>query len=337
MLGGKVAGQLGMGLAVCLAAVGCVTLGGTTSAPPVAAVPVRPRPVPPAGPELRITDNVVAQASDIPIVPVPPPPLGRTTPPAPAPATPPKVTPAPPPAPPAAPAATALSVRQIYELARDRYATIDSYIVRLTRREQVKGKDQPEEIILFKFRKNPWSLSFKWLGTVGQGREAIYVKGQHEDKIHTMLAAGDAPFMPAGKVMSLPPDSILVRNASRHAITDAGIGALLDYMGQTLAANERGDHRQGTLTALGLTKRPEFPQRLLAVEKIIPPGAETELPRGGRRITYFDPESHLPVLVTTRDDRGHEVEYYRYDRLLTPVKLNDDDFNPKNLGIKPVR
>jgi len=41
---------------------------------------------------------------------------------------------------------------------------MDSYIARLTRREQVNGKKQPEEIILFKFRQQPWSVYFKWLG-----------------------------------------------------------------------------------------------------------------------------------------------------------------------------
>src|SRR5439155_4762609 len=116
----------------------------------------------------------------------------------------------------APPINAATSLRQVQRLAAERYAAIDSYIVRLRRREQVSGKGGPEEVLLFKFRKQPWSLYFKWLGQEGAGREVIYVKGQHENKIHTLLAAGDMPLMPAGRRIALVPDSLMVRSASRH-------------------------------------------------------------------------------------------------------------------------
>jgi hypothetical protein len=45
----------------------------------------------------------------------------------------------------------------------------------------------------------------------------------------------------------------------------------------------------------------------------------------------IDPVSHLPVLMSTRDQRGHEVEYYCYDNLQYPLRLGDDDFNPDRL------
>src|SRR5205085_3781407 len=66
-------------------------------------------------------------------------------------------------------------VRELYRDAAQRYAAIDSYIVRLRRREQVNGKDQPEELLLVKFRKQPTSVYFKWLGKEGHGREVVYV------------------------------------------------------------------------------------------------------------------------------------------------------------------
>ena len=64
---------------------------------------------------------------------------------------------------------------------------------------------------------------------------------------------------------------------------------------------------------------------------MIPPGVEPQLPRGGRRWLFFDPASHLPVLMITHDDKDHEVEYYCYDRLQYPVKLDDLDFDPDKL------
>jgi hypothetical protein len=226
---------------------------------------------------------------------------------------------------------SAAKLRELYNQAALRFASIDSYVARLRRREQVKGKDQPEELMLFKFRKQPWSVYFKWLGPTGNGREVIYVKGQHGDMIHTLLAAGDMPLAPAGKHMALAPDNVFVRSASRHPITDAGIGVMIEKFGRALESQERGDKRFGTLAYVGATKRPEYDALLETMEHVIPPGAELQLPHGGRRWLFFDTVSHLPVLMITHDDKDHEVEYYCYDRIQYPVKLDDLDFDPEKL------
>jgi hypothetical protein len=230
-----------------------------------------------------------------------------------------------------------LSARDLIRLAAERYASIDSYIVRMTRRETVRGKPGPEEIILFKFRKEPWSLHFKWLGETAHGREVVYVKGLYENKINTLLAAGDAPFMPAGKRIALAVDSPMVRSCSRHPITEAGIGALIASLESLQAAQERGDHSHGTLTLVAPQNRIEYAQPVQALEQVIASGVDPDFPRGGRRLFCFDPEWNLPLLVIGRDERGVEVEYYRYDRLQTPVRLDADDFNPAKLWALPKK
>jgi hypothetical protein len=222
-------------------------------------------------------------------------------------------------------------LRELQREAGAKYSGIDSYIARLRRREQINGKDRPEEVLLFKFRKQPFSVYFKFLGDEGQGREVVYVKGQYGDMIHSVLAAGDVPFMPAGKRMSFAPDSILVRSASRHVITDAGIGEIIDRCGKILDAVERNDNRLGTIRYVGPVKRPEFDQLMEVAEHDLPPGYDAGLPRGGKRWIMFDPRSHLPVMLITHDETGHEVEYYCYDRLAFPVKLDDADFDPAKL------
>ncbi len=218
MIGGKLARY--WGAAVCgILTAGCISLGdllpGGTDA---TCLPRRPRPAEETTtPDLRIPVDAVAQGPDIPLVPVPPPPVSRQTPPAAAPSsrpTPPPVLPAKPTQVPDGSTAPAVSnapppaesartpphtARQLLQQAAARCATLDSYIVRLTRREFHQDKAQPEEIMLFMFRKDPWSVHFKWLGETARGREVVYVKGKYENKIHTKLAAGDAPLMPAGR------------------------------------------------------------------------------------------------------------------------------------------
>ena len=343
-------------LVACLLAVGCGVgssvrdrfTRNTPSATARAARTDAPKP-----PDLRIPAGAVASAQDIPLVPVPPVPLGRGAAPAPLPPPPPPAAlpavipaavegpslPAPPAAAPT-PSPTdseakAPSLRQLQQDGARWCASSDSYIVRMTRREQVAGEAKPEEIMLFKFRKEPWSIHFKWVGKVGHDREVIYVKGQYGNQIHTRLAAGDAPFMPAGHQMALAVDSPLVRSASRHSITEAGLGACVERFGALLDAQERGDHSHGVLTDLGAQNRPEFTKPVYGAETTIPPGVETELPKGGRRLFYFDAEHHLPMLVITFDHRNQEVEYYHYDRLQAPVHLDADDFNPGKLWNSP--
>ena len=232
---------------------------------------------------------------------------------------------------PAAAVNPTVKLQQIHRDAAERFAAIDSYIVRMRRREQINGRDHPEEIMLLKYRKNPLSIYFKWLGKEGAGREAIYVKGQYDDKLHTLLAAGDVPLMPAGKRLALSPDSSLVRSSSRHSITEAGIGNLIERYGNLVRQFETGQRQAAPLAYLGAMQRPEFTSPCEGVEQTIRPGTESLLPRGGRRLWVFDSQTKLPVLLITKDHADHEVEYYSYDRFQFPVRLDTDDFNPDKL------
>ncbi len=320
---------------------GCVSLGDAPLDTMAAKQPLPRFDPAPAKPEIRIADTAVAQdGNDIPIVPVPPPPVSRSSSngaatvrerPAQAQTIQPLSNGRGPDRPQADGTMPQHTARQLLQQAAARCATLDSYIVRLTRRETSKGKLGPEEIIAFSFRKHPFSVHFKWLGKTAEGREVVYVKDRFDNKIHTKVAAGDSLLMPAGSRLSLSPDNPLVRAASHHPITDAGICHCVQSLAALLEAQERGDRRLGTLTVLSPQRRPEYPKPVETMERLIPPGIEPDLPRGGRRLIYFDPDWQLPMLVVTYDDRGNEIEYYHYDRLITPVNLDDDDFNPDKL------
>jgi hypothetical protein len=222
-------------------------------------------------------------------------------------------------------------MRTLHRQAAERHAGMDSYIFRLRRREVVNGGKRPEEILLVKFRKDPWSVYFKWLSTEGKNREVVYVKGRYDNVIHTLTAAGDIPFLPPGRRFKVAPDSVLVKSKSRYPITESGFGPMIDRFSQLLDANERGDARLGTLKYLGQLKRPEFETKVEAVLHTVPPQSDPHLPKGGQRLWFFDTATHLPALVITHDETGREVEYYCHDRMQFPVALDDDDFNPDKL------
>lgn len=237
----------------------------------------------------------------------------------------------PPPSPSASAGDDLAKLRALYEKAKVTEAGMSSYTLRLRQREAMGGKLRPEEVLVAKFRREPFSVYLKWIGAEHKNREVCYVKGQHEDKIHTLLAPGDH-FLFAGKAMAFPLDSPLVKSNSRYPVTDGGLAALIGRFGKLVSALEAGDTREGTAKCLGKVKRPEFDAAVEGVEMTLP--TSPLFPKGGRRLIYFDAENGLPVLIISYDDQNREVEYYCHERIQSPVNLDDDDFNPSKLWKK---
>lgn len=223
------------------------------------------------------------------------------------------------------------SLRQLYRLAAERIAPMDAYTLRLRRREVISGRQSPEEIIFFKFRREPFSVYLKWIGEEAKGREAVYVKGRYENKIHSKMPPGNVLLALAGSRHALALDSLLVKASSRHSITQAGLENLVEHFGLLVDALERKDPKAGSMRSLGPLKRPECENIVEAVMHVIPPGADPLLPRGGQKLWFFDTRNHLPVLIITQDEAGQEVEYYCHDHIEFPVRIGDDDFNPDRL------
>lgn len=236
---------------------------------------------------------------------------------------------------PAVPAGTpANDLRTLHRLAIERHNALDSFIVRLRRREVINGRSRPEELILLKYRKTPWSIYLKWLAGEGVGREVLCSRGRMGERLYVLPGSGDMPLLLGSRYLTLSPDHPLVRSSSRHPISAAGFGHLIEHFGKILEEMERGERRLGTLKYLGLIKRPEYDEPVEAGLEFIAPGIEPDLPRGGQRFWYFDTNLRLPVLIITQDDNRREIEYYCHDRFLFPGRLSDDEFNPELLWRK---
>ncbi len=219
-------------------------------------------------------------------------------------------------------------LRALHQRAMVKWATIDGYACRMRRREVVAGQQKPEELVEAHFRKEPFSVYLKWLGPEAKGREVIYVQGQYGNQIHTLTAAGDIVFVSPGTRIKIAPDSMFVKNKSRYAITEAGVGSLIERFGKLVAAVEHNDTKAGTAKYLGQLKRKEFEDKVEVVLQSIPPGAEPQLPGGGQRLWCFDPDHGLPVLIVTHDETNREVEYYCHDRFEFPPRYPDEHFDP---------
>jgi len=227
------------------------------------------------------------------------------------------------------------TIDELHQAAIESFAKVHSYCARLRRRETRDGKPKPEELVLFKERKDPFSVHFKWIGPEATGREVLYVRGKYGDKLNLVTAAGDVPFTAGGKRISMARDSMFVKAANpNHDITHAGLAHNLRDL-STLYAAAKSPQSGVTAKLLGPVQRPECKDPLIGVEIILPPGRDLDLPRGGKRMVYYCPTTHLPVLYQSYDELGRDFNFNFYDRLQLDLKLDDADFDPDTLWGKP--
>lgn len=184
-------------------------------------------------------------------------------------------------------------MKQIHRRAVTCYSKMDSFEARLTRREVVNNKEQPKEVIHFQFRKKPMSLHMKWIGTEGQGREVVFVSGKYDNKMQILPARGDTFPLPPIK-MALAPDDPMVRNKSRHDIRQAALGEAIQQVGTLLTLIEKNPGETYRLKSLGKVNRPEYSTPMDGIEETIPPGADPQLSKGGKRLYFWDPTPQTP-------------------------------------------
>lgn len=225
-------------------------------------------------------------------------------------------------------------LQTLYDRAVQRFASIQTYIVRFKRRETIGQRALPEDNLLMKFRKEPFSIYLKSLeGSPTSGREMIYVRGRFNNQLQ--IKAGKYDIMP-GIRLEIDLHSHRATMNSRRTLDEAGFGNMIARFGVALADMDNGKRPPNSLRFLGSQSRPETRQRLEGVAQVVPPGFEKHLPHGGLRYWFFSVEPSateygLPVLIITLDETGREVEYYLSDRLCVNVNLGDRDFDPDYL------
>lgn len=231
------------------------------------------------------------------------------------------------------------AVREVLDAAKKKNDATASFEAFLVKREVIKGKEQPAEEAVYRFRKEPLSVHIRVVGETGTGREVMWVKGQNDNKMTIVTGKGDNILLGAGKKMTMDPDDPLVTVKSRYRIYEAGmqrpIGALTGFVEQAEAGKRKAD----TIRYLGPVERKEYKTKPVAVEVTLTAADDKFLPKGGKRVYHFDadpksPSFGLPVLVISLDHENREVEYYCFTDFKLVGELTDADFDPSRVGKK---
>jgi hypothetical protein len=209
--------------------------------------------------------------------------------------------------------------------ARQSYQNVRDYTCTLVKRERLQGQLEPEQVLTMKCRQQPFSVYLRWHEPRNlAGQEACYVAGRHNG----MMRVHSAGLLGAVGFVSLDPRDPRAQKNSRHSITEAGFGNLIESCARAWEADRRLGKTQVRVAEYEFAKR-----RCTRVELTRADSAGGQLPVY-RTVLYLDKETRLPVRVEAYDwprkggsPDGELIEVYSYVDLRFNVGLTDNDFN----------
>ena len=229
------------------------------------------------------------------------------------------------PPPPDAPAPANDPIAQLLADVRVSFARVKDYTGTLVKQERVNGTMQPEQFIALRVRQQPFSVHLKWQGPKQfVGQEAAYIAGKNNGQ---MRAKGSGLISAVGFV-SLEPTDPRALKQSRHAITDSGIGNLIEKIarGHEVARRAAPGQTKATLREYQFQQRPCVG---LECMNLVNNGQFYSY----RTVVYFDKEMKLPVRFEAYDwpapngsATGELLECYSYIDLKFNVGLTDAAF-----------
>ncbi|MEZ6057738.1 MAG: DUF1571 domain-containing protein [Planctomycetaceae bacterium] len=115
---------------------------------------------------------------------------------------------------------------------------VDAYTCTFQRQERVDGDLLDRQTIAIKLKHDPMSVYMKW--TEGdRGRQAIYVAGQHDNKLLVQLGGIKGRLL---GTLALEPTDSMVMAESRYPVTEIGLLKLAEKV----VASQRTDLERGT-------------------------------------------------------------------------------------------
>jgi hypothetical protein len=198
--------------------------------------------------------------------------------------------------------------------AKAAFAKVKDYSCRLIKRERLEGELSPNHVIDLKVRNDPFSVSMVWQEPKDlEGQEVVYVAGKNDGKMRVKPGGllGSVGFI------SLPINDPRTRKTSKHKVTEAGIGSLIEKC-------EKGWEleRKLKVTAVKIGTYAYAKRRCTRVELTHSGKAGGQL-KHSKNVVYFDQQTHLPIRVENygwpEDDKEPPplVESFSYVNLRT--------------------
>lgn len=207
--------------------------------------------------------------------------------------------------------------------ARAAYLKINDYSCTLIKRERLGGTLSPNHVITLKVRREPFSVSMVWQEPkASEGQEVVYVAGKYDGKMRVKMAG----LLGAVGFLSLDTDDPRALKVSRHKVTEAGLGALID---QCLGGWEKERQLKQTSVRIGTFV---FARRKCTRVELTHPSPAGGKLRHHRNVVYFDQETGLPIRVENYDwparpgERPPLAEVYSYVNLRLEPRLPAEVF-----------
>ncbi len=209
--------------------------------------------------------------------------------------------------------------------ARESYRRVRDYTCLFIKKERLRGQIQPDHLIAMTVRAQPFSIYLRWHGPKQfAGQEVCYVAGRNNGmmRVHSTGLLGRVGFV------SLDPRDPRALENSRHSITEAGIGNLLERFSRGWELERQLNRTQVRVAEYEYNKR-----RCLRVETIHPDNAGGQI-KYYRSVLYFDKENRLPIRLENYDwprpggdANGDLLESYSYVDLRLNVGVSEETFN----------
>jgi hypothetical protein len=209
--------------------------------------------------------------------------------------------------------------------ARRSYQQTRDYTCLFIKKERLRGQLQPENVTTMKVRTQPFSVYMRWLKPAElAGQEVCYVAGRNNG----MMRAHSTGVLGVVGFVSMDPRDPRALENSRHTITEAGIGSLIDRFEERWALENRLNKTWVRTAEYEYNKR-----RCLRVDTVHPDNSGKQF-LFYRTILYFDKENHLPIRLENYDwpraggdPNGELAESYSYADLRLNVGVSDAAFN----------
>ena len=217
------------------------------------------------------------------------------------------------------------------EKERPTVAAVKDYTATMVKQENINGKVQPAQVMEVKVRHQPFSVYVKLqVPKELNGQQAIYVKGQNDDKAF----CHGVGFQKAFGTQKLEPTGIIMMNNNKYPITDMGVLNLIDKLLEVGYKDSKFGECEVTYKE-GVTIGSKDDPRACTMIEVTHPVPRQNFTFYKARI-FVDKELNLPIRYESYDWPRKEgetptlLEAYTYLNLKLNVGLTDADFDHKN-------